>query len=232
MMRLLAAALTATLLLSGCVTTPTASIRPGLTAAQVANPIPKPGGLTYRWVLTRSDDADFQAVMRLRSTRLSGGRTRYDGAVSIALPPGADLPANANEISRQIADRVFGDPNAWVRFRDDRIEIPASFTMIPQGQMTAVRLLAAATRHQPHDCFAVLGTCSYTNITRLGGRDVRSRVDVTTTETDGIWRANFRSSRGDTSRQVYSIDQNGVLLDALLFDREDGRSVVTKFQRQ
>lgn len=221
-------ALIAALLLAGCVTTPDVGLRPGLTAAQVAAPLPKPVGRTYRWQMSMPEGGIDTALLTLRAVASEQGQTRYLGAISIPLPPELTDLARADDIAREISLSLIGS-DAGIRFGDGVLRIPAELVLDGQGRARTSTILNGRQTYSPHDCFATLGTCSYTTTSDDGQS---GQVRVTTTERNGTWTSDIRGPGRDRSRQIYTLDQDGVMLDMVTVAFENGRREVFKLERQ
>lgn len=221
-------ALAAAALLSACVTTtPPVELRPGLTAAQVAQPIRKPLGRTYNWRMTLEGEQSLPAVLTLRSSSAGNGLVRMRGRVSITLPAELDLGSDPNAVAREISQALTGSAEG-ISFAGRNLNLPSEIIFDSRGRARAFQMLATDVRYAPSDCFSVVGDCSYTAV---NDRGQTKRIRVSTTESGGVWRAELRDRGGLQSTQIYTLDRDGVMLDVVLISTEDGRPSVTKLER-
>jgi hypothetical protein len=212
-----ALALTVVLFLSACVAG-TGQVQPGLGSDLDQDQLTPPSGARYDFVLSKSGEPE-SFKMALVSKRLAANRYRYDGSIFIPLPgDNAELVAMVIEVMRE----VFEDPT--IRQSGDKLVVALRVETDRRFRATRSNILLADLRFMPHDCFAQIGTCRSTVSGPLG----KAVVETETSESGGIWRSESRFVSGtkdaafERRSMTYSIDQNGVLLDATFTTQADG----------
>jgi hypothetical protein len=204
-----AIALTLILFLSACVAG-TGQVQPGLGSDVDQDRLTPPSGARYDFVLSKSGEPE-SFTMALVSKRLAANRYRYDGSIFIPLPgDDPELVPLVIEVLRE----VFDDPS--IRQSGDKIVVSLRVETDRRFRATRSNILFADLKFMPHDCFAQIGTCRSTVSGPLG----KAVVETKTSESGGIWRSDTRFVSGakdaafERRVMTYSIDQNGVLLDA------------------
>jgi hypothetical protein len=207
----LAALLLAALALAGCAAGVADPVRPGATSALDQDALRPPSGARYDYTLRMTGDP-LVVSLALVSRRLSADRYRYDGSFAAPLPAG--LSPEVRRMTAEMMQEMFGSEP--IRFTENAIVIPVGMETDRRFRATRTNMLMGSVRHIPHDCFAQLGTCRST----MRGEPGEVRFIVETTEAGGIWRSVTRATSGDVpdlprrQEAVFSIDGNGVLLDA------------------
>lgn len=221
--------LTAILLLAACTDQSNiASIRPGIGSDVDLDRLRPPSGVTYQFA-TELQGVTQPTTMVLRSRRIGAKRYRYSGDLVLSFPPGANLEEGVKSVAS--AFKVPG-----FRAKGSQIFIPVSFTTDNRFRSTASSYLIKRARHSPHDCFAVLGTCTYRDIQDGGQATIRTE----TTETGGVWTSVKRVISATnpippddrTETLTYSLDQRGVIIDLFITSRENGRLITTAYRRK
>lgn len=205
-----------------------ASIRPGIGSDVNLNLLRPPSGVTYQYA-TEFQGVTQPATMVLRARRIGAKRYRYSGDLVLTFPPGANLEEGVKSVAR-----VFKVPG--FRARGSQIFIPVSFTTDNRFRSSASSYLIKRARHRPHDCFAVLGSCTYRDIQEGGQATIRAE----TTEAGGIWtsRKTVLSATNPIPRDdrtetlTYSLDKNGVIIDLFITNRDAGRRVTSAYRRK
>jgi hypothetical protein len=204
-----ALALTLILFLSACVAG-TGQVQPGLGSDVDQDQLTPPSGVQYNFLLSKVGEPE-SFTMALVSKRLSANRYRYDGSIFIPLPDSdPEIAAFVIEVMRE----VFNDPT--IRQSGDNVVVSLRVETDRRFRATRSNILFADLRFVPHDCFAQIGTCRSSVSGPLG----KAVVDTETSESGGIWRSDSRFVSGtkdaafERRSMTYSIDQNGVLLDA------------------
>jgi hypothetical protein len=212
-----ALALTVILFLSACVAG-TGQVQPGLGSDLDQDQLTPPSGARYDFVLSKSGEPE-SFKMALVSKRLAANRYRYDGSIFIPLPgDNPELVAMVIEVMRE----VFDDPT--IRQSGDKLVVALRVETDRRFRATRSNILLADLKFTPHDCFAQIGTCRSTVSGPLG----KAVVETETSESGGIWRSESRFVSGtrdaafERRSMTYSIDQNGVLLDATFTTQADG----------
>jgi hypothetical protein len=204
-----ALALTLILFLSACVAG-TGQVQPGMGSDVDQDRLTPPSGVQYNYLLSKVGEPE-SFTMALVSKRLSANRYRYDGSIFIPLP-GDDPEIVAFVI--EVMKEVFNDPT--IRQSGDKVVVGLRVETDRRFRATRSNILFADLRFVPHDCFAQIGTCRSTVSGPLG----KAVVETKTSESSGIWRSDSRFVSGtkdaafERRSMTYSIDQNGVLLDA------------------
>jgi hypothetical protein len=221
-----ALALTMILFLSACVAG-TGQVQPGIGSDVDQDQLTPPSGVQYDFVLSKAGEPQ-SFTMALVSKRLSTNRYRYDGSIFVPLP--GDDPELAPLVI-EVLREVFDDPT--IRQSGDKIVVALRVETDRRFRATRSNILFADLRFMPHDCFAQIGTCRSTVSGPLG----KAVVETKTSESGGIWRSESRFVSGTKDaafeRRVmtYSIDQNGVLLDATFTTFADGVSETFNVRR-
>ncbi len=203
-----------------------AQIRPGLTSDADLDAKRPPNGVTYAYRVEQNG-LPIPAGLTLTSRRLSATSYRYNGFMSFEVPGD---PENLKEVG-DLVSRVFRTQAP--RIRGNKVFIPITLRTDNRFRSTASSLLAGDDKFSPHDCFAVLGTCTYT----ASRGDAKIDFVSETTETGGVWRTVTRLAQGPSDSNgrevmVYSLDRNAVVLDLAIISRGPGEKRVTTFRRQ
>jgi hypothetical protein len=220
-------ALAAALVLSACADpAKVAQIRPGLGAEANLDAARPPSGVTYAYRVEQNG-LPIPAGLTLTSRRLSPTSYRYNGFMSFEVPGD---PENLKQVGALVS-KAFR--TRAPRIQGNKVFIPITIRTDNRFRSTASSLLAGDDKFTPHDCFAVLGTCTYT--ASRGGAQVGFISE--TSERDGIWRTITRLADGSERngmREVmtYSLDKNAVVLDLAISTRSFGDRRVTTFRRQ
>lgn len=225
MMRPLWVALTSLLVLAACAEVEPVSIRPGLTSEANLDRLRPPSGVTYRFAL-EDGDLPVPVELTLRSSRRGARIYDYNGAMSIRFPDNVNFE-NVGDLVAQ----TFGVKD--VTFRGSTVSFPVKLRTDNRFRSLNSSFVGRAGSYVPHDCFAVLGTCSYRAVNAEGqALDLVSE----TTETNGVWRSVTKPKRGSgvsgTQRMTYSLDRNGVLLDMVLSSNQGGQRSRLVFRRK
>ena len=164
-------------------------------------------GQVVRFTL-EDDDFPFQVTMQSRATRIAPDRFRHRGEMRMALP-GQDLEG----LLRQIGISIEGAP---IKVEDDAIVMPISSITDGRGRSLEASFLAERYLYRPHDCFAVLGICKFSETTKEFGT---LHLIAETTEEAGFWRTTTRldptKEQGDDviDRAIYSVAEDAYPID-------------------
>ena len=191
------------------------TVRPGLTAEEAKTLAPLRNGTRFTWQLDKRG-SDLSMDLELRSRRIGGG---YLLAGNLAVPlPGDNLQEIAATLEKVTKRRV--------RIRGNKALLPASLKTDRALRVREYKLFGPPVRHEPHDCFAVLGTCKTRTINAKGTQS--RHLLVTTTESGGRWTsvsrldpAHHGGRRTVLKAEVYSLDRYGMFLDYNYLDIED-----------
>lgn len=200
-------------------------IRPGIGSDVDLERLQPPSGVTYRYSV-ENNGLPVPVLITLKSRKLS--RTRYDyrGNVAFTFPD----EVNFDEVGNLVAD-AFGVKD--IRFRGNTAVFDIQMRTDNRFRSTSASVLSDSERFEPHDCYGMLGKCAYT--VRLPG-DVSFKLVTTTTEKDGIWRSTTRAAPENPGPGVilytYSMDRNGVLIDAVERSKGFGDRSVTVYRRK
>lgn len=208
---------------------PPISIRPGIGQTANLDAIRPPSGVSYRYQM-QSDGIDLPVELRITSRRRSATRYDYRGSLTLTLPAAGNL----EEIGALIAQSLDLD-ELNVGIEGNRLIVPVSLQTDNRFRSVASSLVLVDSRYDPHDCFAVLGTCRYTAIE--GERSIALVAE--TTEENGVWRTRTRpdprkrqpGQQSGIQTLIYSIDENAVLIDMVISSVERGQRSSVVFRR-
>lgn len=209
--------------LMGCVASSTQPIRPGITSSVDQNRLRPPSGVRYVYSVKYSEFPETMQ-MTLVSRRISANRYSYSG--HMYLPVESEAVAR---ITASMMNNMFGQQD--ITARGAGVFFPVRIDTDNRFRSLRVDMLMFSMHFTPHDCFAQLGTCRSTSQDRFIGR--LSRV-TETTEANGIWRSVTQGTNGRETVQednTFSLDQNGVLLDAVMKQTVDGNTQVMTITR-
>lgn len=221
-----ALALTMILFLAACVAGP-GQVQPGLGSDVDQDQLTPPSGVKYDFVLSKAGEPE-SFTMALVSKRLSANRYRYAGNIFIPLP---DSDPEIADFVIEVMREVFNDPT--IRQSGDKIVVALRVETDRRFRATRSNILFADLKFMPHDCFAQIGTCRSTVSGPLG----KAVIETKTSESGGIWRSDSRFVSGakdaafERRSMTYSIDQNGVLLDATFTTVVDGMTETFNVRR-
>lgn len=207
-----------------------ARIRPGISSDVDLDAIRPPSGVTYNFTVEQGG-FPIPAALTLTSRKRSSEVYDYTGAMVLQVPGN---PAQLAEVAK-VVSKAFKTKGP--RIRGNKIFVPLKVRTDNRFRSITSSLLAANDIYVPHDCFAQLGTCTYT-ATR-GGKAKLGFI-AETTETGGIWRTVTRADpkstppglRGARRMLTYSIDKNAVVIDMAINDLGAGTRDITVFKRQ
>jgi hypothetical protein len=207
-----------------------ARIRPGISSDVDLDAIRPPSGVTYNYTVEQGG-LPIPAAVTLTSRRRSSTVYDYNGAMVLQVPGSA---AQLAEVAKAVT-KVFKAKGP--RIRGNKIFVPLKIRTDNRFRSTSSSLLAANDTFAPHDCFAQLGTCTYT-ATR-DGKNIIAFISETT-ETGGIWRTVTRADpktappelRGQREVLTYSLDKNAVVVDLAISSVGSGRNEISVFKRQ
>ncbi len=200
------------------------AIRPGLTSDANLDALRPPSGVTYRYKM-ESGDIPVPVSLSLRSKRRSARVYDYTGTMAIRFPD----EVNFAEIGALVA-QSFGVSD--IKFSGSTASFPVALRTDNRFRSLSSDFLRSSGRYVPHDCFAVLGRCTY----RAFEGDQSVTLVSETTESGGIWTTVTRPAAGSqgTGRQrmIYSLDRNGVMVDLVVSSTGQGGREPLVFRRQ
>ncbi|MEP5758350.1 MAG: hypothetical protein ABJ327_03360 [Litoreibacter sp.] len=205
-------------------------IRPGIGSDVDLDAIRPPSGKTYSFSVEQGG-LPIPASLTLTSKRRSDKVYDYTGAMVLQVPGEGE---QLREVAKAVSE-VFKAKGPSIR--GNQIFVPLNIRADNRFRSTSSSLLSANDSFDPHDCFAVLGTCRFT-ATR--GENAMLDFVSETTESGGIWRTVTRVASPDVPEQIrrirevmtYSIDEHAVIIDLALSERGTGSRDISVFKRQ
>lgn len=156
----------------------------------------------------QDDEFPFEVTMQSRSTKIGADRFRHVGEMFMALP-GQDLEGLLREMGVSIE-------GVQVAVRDDAIVMPMSSVTDGRGRATESTFMAERFTYRPHDCFAVLGICRFSETSKEYGT---VNLIAETTEEGGFWRTTTRLDPAKEQRDnvidkaIYSVAEDAYPID-------------------
>ena len=164
-------------------------------------------GQVVRFTL-EDDDFPFQVSMQSRATKTGPDRFRHLGEMRMALP-GQDLEG----LLRQMGVSIEGAP---IKVEKDAIVMPITSVTDGRGRAVESTFMTERYRYRPHDCFAVLGICRFSESSEEYGT---IHLIAETTEEGGFWRTTTRldpvkEQRDDViDKAIYSVARDAYPID-------------------
>jgi len=208
---------------------PPVEIRPGLTSQADLDAIRPPTGVSYSFDLN-SGGLGIPTEMTLRARRTGRNQYEYTGTMEITLPEAENLEVVAEVLAQQLGKTT-------VRAKGNQLFIPVGMQVDHRFRSKSSNIVSNTTFYEPHDCFAVLGTCRYTAMEQDGS--VASFI-AETTESSGVWRTETKLDPSaenagiddERRRLVYSIDRNAVLIDMVIIQGSGPRQSRFEIRRK
>lgn len=224
---LLAAAVTGCALPVGRIPLSGDGLRPGVGAGFAFDTVrPRVGQrVIYRF---EGGDGPFEVRGDWRIAAGRGDRFQLKGQIQ-TIVPGIDLTDTVADFARR-----FG--RSPLQAEGDRLVMPFDAVVDRRMRTISSRSLFDRSTYAPHDCFATLGTCRFTQTDEAGR--VRHLVSETT-EAGGIWREVRRyDPTRDPGRStalamelVYTVDKSALIIDALIADYSEGGVSLLRLRR-